>query len=44
MTGATHLATVTLAASCAATLTATNVRSAPIYDTLGMRMLRRVSQ
>ena len=34
MTGATHLATVTLAACFAATLTATKVRSAPIYDTL----------
>jgi CIC family chloride channel protein len=44
MTGATHLATVTLAASFAATLTATKVRSAPIYDTLRMRMLQRVSQ
>ena len=42
MTGATHLATVTLAASFAATLTATKVRSAPIYDTLRTRMLQRI--
>ena len=34
MTGATHLATVTLAARRTATLTATKVRSQPIYDTL----------
>jgi CIC family chloride channel protein len=43
MTGATHLATVTLAASFAATLTATKVRSQPIYDTLRTRMVQRLS-
>jgi CIC family chloride channel protein len=42
MTGATHLATVTLAACFAATLTATKVRSQPIYDTLRTRMLQRL--
>ena len=43
MTGATHLAAVTLAASFAATLTATKVRSAPIYDSLRARMLQRLA-
>ncbi len=43
MTGATHLAAVTLAASFAATLTATKVRSAPIYDSLRERMLQRLA-
>jgi chloride channel protein, CIC family len=42
MTGATPLTSVALAACFAATLTATKVRSQPIYDTLRLRMLQRL--
>ena len=43
MTGASELITALLAASSAAVLIATVLRSAPIYDTLRLRMLHRTT-